>query len=158
MQKRISAARSVRTRVQGFTLIEVMIVVAIIAILASIAIPSYRDYILRGQLVDATNALSTFQARMERHFQDNRTYETVGTFVSPCRIVDVGQRTVGGFVVSCLGTDLQPTTYVLSVQGSGSVAGFTFTVNEQNVRATLAAPGTWGTCATRWILKRGQTC
>ena len=43
-----------------------MITVAIVAILASIALPSYRDYILRGQLVDATNLLSAGRANMER--------------------------------------------------------------------------------------------
>jgi type IV pilus assembly protein PilE len=140
---------------RGFTLIEVMIVVAIVGILAAVAYPSYRDYIVRGQLVDATNALSTFRANMERHFQDNRTYQTVGAFTAPCAVAPA-QRTVGNFVISC--PALGPTTYTLQAQGSGPVAGFAFTVNEQDVRGTTAAPSGWGTCATKWLLKRGGAC
>lgn len=133
-----------------------MIVVGIIGILAAIAIPNYRDYILRGQLVDATNALSAFRANMERHFQDNRTYQTVGAFTSPC-LQAVAQRTVGDFVVSCSAGPTD-TTYTLQASGTGSLAAFVFTVNQADVRATTGAPTGWGTCATRWILKRGQTC
>ncbi len=74
-----------RHRPRGFTLIELMITVAIVAILAAIALPSYRDYILRGQVVDATNGLAGMRADMERFFQDNRTYATTGTFTTPRR-------------------------------------------------------------------------
>ncbi len=61
-------------RAQGFTLIELMIVVAIVAILTTIAYPNYRDYVIRGQLVDATQGLAAVRANMERYFQDNRSY------------------------------------------------------------------------------------
>ncbi|MFT3813235.1 MAG: type IV pilin protein [Acidovorax sp.] len=61
---------------QGFTLIEVMVTVAIVAILAAIALPSYNDYIRRGQQAEAFNALSDFRAKMEQYYQDNRNYGT----------------------------------------------------------------------------------
>ena len=153
----LPAARPARPASGGFTLIEVMMAVAIVGILAAVAFPSYRDFITRGQLTDATNGLATLRAQMERHFQDNRSYATVGTFVTPCASTDAALRTFGPFVVTCATT---PTTTTFSLQavGSGRVAGFTFTINETDVRATLAAPSGWSTCASQWLTKKGQTC
>lgn len=144
-------------RQRGFTLIEVMIVVAIIAILASIAIPSYRDYIIRGQLTEATTALQSYRAMMERYFQDNRTYAAKGGFTPPCRTGDDASRTVGKFVITCTG-DLTVEAYTLLATGTGSLSEFKMTVNQKDEKATTAAPGNWGQCPTHWILKRGQTC
>ena len=140
----------------GFTLIEVMITVAIVGILAMVALPSYRDYILRGHLVDASNGLATIRAQMERHFQDNRSYATVGTFTTPCAAA-AATRTFNLFVVSCSGTPTA-TAFTLQAVGSGNVNGFTFTITEADVRATAAAPTGWTTCATGWMLKKGQVC
>ena len=140
----------------GFTLIEVMITVAIIGILSMVALPSYRDYILRGQLTDASNGLATMRAQMERHFQDNRSYATVGTFTTPCAAA-AATRTFNLFVVSCSGTPTA-TAFTLQAVGSGNVYGFTFTITEADVRATTAAPTGWNTCATGWMLKRGASC
>ena len=58
----------------GFTLIELMIVVAIVGILATIAYPSYSDYVIRGRIPEATSALAAKRVQLEQFFQDNRTY------------------------------------------------------------------------------------
>ena len=126
-----------------------MVTVAIMGILAAIAIPNYRDYVLRGQLVDAQNALSTLRANMERYFQDNRDYRSIGsTFTSPC----AASSTVGSFTISC--PTLTATTFVAQAVGSGPTNGFTFTVDQQNTRATSAAGSGWTRCTTGWTTKK----
>ena len=59
---------------RGFTLIELMIVIAVIAILAAIALPSYNDYIRRGKIAEGTSGLADLRVKMEQWYQDNRTY------------------------------------------------------------------------------------
>ena len=145
-------------RQRGFTLIEVMITVAIIAILSAIAIPMYRDYVIRGRLVDATNGLNMIKADMELHFRQNRTFATVGTRVSPCQR-PAAQRTFGKFVVSC-SAGPTPTTYTLSAQGTGDMSGFGFTLDNLDARTTTSTEPHWtapnpNTC---WVLKKEQSC
>lgn len=144
---------------RGFTLIEVMIVVAIVAILAAIALPGYRDYVLRSQLSDATTALTTYRADMERYFQDNRTYAAVGTTILPPCHGDrpAASRTVGSFVITC--SALGANNYTLVATGSGSTNGFAFSLTQQGLQGTTSAPTGWGTTpASCWLLKRGQGC
>ena len=61
-------------KVDGFTLIEVMIVVAIIAILASIALPAYNDQIRKSRRTDAQRELVSWAQGLERNFSANGTY------------------------------------------------------------------------------------
>ena len=148
------------SRPSGFTLIEVMITVAIIGILAAVAYPSYRDYIVRGYLVDATNGLATMRAQMERHFQDNRTYATAGTFVSPCLNTTASTRTFGKFVVTCSATGaLTATSFTLTATGSAPVLNYVYTVNNLGEQSSSFPSGSGYTnCATQWIVKKGQSC
>lgn len=69
-----SATSGCRTGARGFTLIEVMITVAIVAILAAVALPSYNDYIRRGQLPEAFAGMADLRVKMEQYYQDNRNY------------------------------------------------------------------------------------
>ena len=159
-----TAAPSVRRRIaRGFTLIEVMIVVAIVTILAAVAIPSYRDYILRGQLVDGTTLLASVRADMERYYQDNRRYTAVSAaIVPPCASVDPITRTQGKFVVTCTTTNGPPQGFVLTATAmSGAAVGYSYSVDARDNRRTESTGSTsWpmpvpNTC---WAVKRGQAC
>lgn len=63
----------------GFTLIELMIAVAIISLLAGIAYPSYQSYLEKTRRADAKGALVSFANAMERHYTENYTYEGAAT-------------------------------------------------------------------------------
>lgn len=69
-------AMKVENTEQGFTLLELMIVVAIIGILASIAYPSYQESVASGKRVDAQGHLLSLAQHMERHFTENGSYTT----------------------------------------------------------------------------------
>ena len=129
----------------GFTLIELMIVVAVIGILAAIAIPNYSAYIKRGKAAEATSNLATLRVKMEQFFQDNRTYEK-----GPCAPISGAQY----FIYTC---SAPPTlsAYTLKATGIKDMANFEFTLNQSNTK-TSKFDGTVGT--TCWLTKKGGTC
>ena len=67
----------------GFTLIELMIVVAIIGILAAIAIPAYQDYTIRAQVIEAMSLTSGMKGSIDEYFKDRGVFpadnEAAGT-------------------------------------------------------------------------------
>ena len=72
--KKLPVMRNHPRREAGFSLIELMITVGILTILASIALPSYRAYVLRSNRGDATQALLRIAAQQEKFFLQNNTY------------------------------------------------------------------------------------
>jgi type IV pilus assembly protein PilE len=135
---------------KGFTLLEMMITVAIIAILAAIAVPAYNDYVLRGQLTEAYAQLAAQRVRMEQYYQDMRTYTgaTAPGTVATCP--NAGQH----FTYACA-VDAGGQGYTISATGRG----FTFTIDQNNVRATTAVPTDWALPATPcWVRKKGGVC
>lgn len=130
---------------RGFTLIELMITVAIIGILASIALPSYVDYVKRGKAAEATSKLADLRIRMEQTFQDNRTY----TCPAPALLASDARY----FTYACAAN---ATTYTLTATGKSSedMGNFEFTVNQDNAK-TSKYDGATGNC---WLTGKGATC
>jgi type IV pilus assembly protein PilE len=130
-----------------------MITVAIVAILARIAMPSYLDYVKRGKLTEAFNALSGYSLTMGQYYQDNRTWTSAcasGAAPLPASSAN--------FSYSCpVKTSTAYTVKATGVTGS-PVAGFEFTLDQAGVRATTAAPTGWTTSTSCWISSRSGAC
>jgi type IV pilus assembly protein PilE len=149
----MSRMKSIEKVVKGFTLIELMIVVAIVAILGSIALPAYNDYIQRGRITAAISELSDMRVKLEQYFQDNRTY------VNACAAGTLAPLPPNTefFQYSC--PALTGTAFTVRALGSGSMAGFEYTIDQSNVRTTVALPAGWiGAGNTCWVTKKGGTC
>ena len=68
-----------KSRQDGMTLLELMIVIAIVGILASIAMPSFNNSVMKARRADARNSMFDWQLRQAEYFADNLTYASVST-------------------------------------------------------------------------------
>lgn len=138
-----------RNKFQGFTLIELMIVVAIIGVLASIALPAYQDYVLRGKLAEAFSQLGSLRVRMEQYYQDNRTYGD-----PDCSIPDISGGQVKYFDYTCVSSNAGQ-NYIFTATGKATegTGGFVYTVDDAgNKTSAIGAPhADWGTSGSCWI-------
>jgi len=149
---------------RGFTLIEVMIVVAIVAILTAIALPSYQQYVIRGKIVPQTNALAGMRALMEQYYQDNRQYTTIttpATINNPCDDTTV-QKVFDTYTLSCSPVPTTTTYTLVATANAGTPAyGAVYTVDQTNTMATTGMPASWGAVPSLnhcWIMKKGDSC
>jgi type IV pilus assembly protein PilE len=108
----------------GFTLIELMIAIMIVGILLAISIPSYRDYVLRGQRSDGHSALLDIAGRQERFVAQNNTYTIL--IAEPAGL-NMGITTSSdehyNMSVEACDDDTIATCYVITATAVGSQAG-----------------------------------
>ena len=134
---------------KGFTLLELMVTVAIAGILLAIALPAYQDYTRRGKIPEATAGLLLKTVRLEQYFQDNKSYEGA----SDCANDSHSSRY---FSFQC--TTSSATGYTLIATGVGSMAGFGYSVDESGRKSTVSVPAGWLGNASCWVTNTGGTC
>jgi type IV pilus assembly protein PilE len=118
-------------RDRGFTLIELMVAVVIVSILAAIAYPSYKTYILKGHRAAAQAFLMDAAQRQQQYFLDNRTYATslsalFGTATEAAAVPNEVSPYYGTPIVATTALP-PPPTFVITATPQGSQA----TNNEQ---------------------------
>ena len=152
-------------RSTGFTLIELMVTVAIVAILAAVALPNYTDYVRRGKIQEATSALLAMRVKTEQYFQDNRQYPTGGCVALPAvpTPTQIAYTPLARFSITCAVPDA--THYTIQADGTDpTLVGLRFTINEANVRATAVTPGSpveqvgYTSNLNCWTIRKGGQC
>jgi type IV pilus assembly protein PilE len=148
-------------RENGFTLIEIMVTVAILGILAAIALPNYNDFVRRGRIPEATTALADLRIKLEQYFLDNRRYSD-GSPADPswpcatAQLAAVNDR-LQHFTITCATPDAN--TYTLTATGRTSMVNFAYSLNQANARVTTSLPTKWGTAPGNcWAVRKGGGC
>lgn len=124
---------------RGFTLIELMIAVVIVAILAAIAIPNYQDYVKRAHRAAAAQWIADIANVQHQFILDNRTYGTLAQLnmtTEPDNVDDFWN------VSLVIDTSVAPFTFTVTATGIGMHATETITINHLNTRT--GPEGSWG--------------
>ncbi len=136
---------------QGFSLIELMIVVVIVGILASIAVPAYTDHIIRGKIAQGVEGLSEAKVRMEQVFNSKRSY----------KLDDGSCPDLSGLFADLPFTIAHDpactaTTFNLKISGKSAngMSGYWYSINESGEKKS-ATPATTGNC---WLMSKGASC
>ena len=134
------------TSQSGFSLIELLIAVAIVGILAAIAIPAYGRYVVRSKLPEAFSMLGDYRLRMEQYNQDNRTYANPA--LNNCAVPPPANGKY--FDIQCtIAAAGAQFTYVATAinkagQGLGNAGAYSYNIDQDGVRNTVNFAGAAG--------------
>lgn len=140
--------------VAGFSLIELMVVVVILSVLAAIALPAYREHLMRAHIPEATSGLLLTAMRLEQHYQDNRSYLSGGA-------CGVSLPPAGRFAFQCVSPADGQSFLLIATGITGELMqDFTYTLDQLGQSRTTALPAGWASAVTQecWIIRRGGTC
>jgi len=122
---------------RGFTLIELMVAVAVVAILAAVALPAYTRYVARSRVPPGLDALSAYAVRMEQYYQDTGSYTSEDGKSCGVKVPDA----VENYTITCaLETGDKVKGFMATATGSGLLTGYAYTIDGTGTRVTTAHP------------------
>lgn len=131
-----------RSTSRGVTLIELMIVIVVVAILASIAVPSYRQYVLRSHRTEAKAALMNVAAAQEKFYLQNNTY-TDELSDAPPDGLGIPDTTEHGYYTIAIAAGADDTAFSATATATGGQAQdtrcATFTIDQAGVKTATNA-------------------
>ena len=158
---------AIRPRAPGFTLIELLIAMVVLAILATIAYPTYTEFVMRSRIIDATSQLNDYRTRMEQAFQDNRRYDNPAGICAVTAQIPALDPARDNFGFACTFTAGALGGYSLDATGNAAkgMSGFTYRLATDPTTGALTrstpgvAPG-WSVPApnTCWAVRKNGYC
>lgn len=151
---------------KGFTLIEIMVVIAIIGIVLAIAVPNYVEHVTRSKINEAVSTLSNLHVQLEQYYQDNRNYgpnANCGSFGANT-VPSSATGTVKYFTYTCATTTTTTSQdgYLLTATGvtSTGMSGFSYTIDQNNNKASNVTASGWSNPSPNncWTTRKGGSC
>ena len=129
---------------QGFTLIELMIVVAIVGILAAIALPAYQDYVVRSKMSEAIAAIAACKTSVAEYASSHTTY--------PPDVAASGCSTTATKYVAGLSVGASTGIITATSQGTGASPECTLTLTPGSAATSITVwTGTFSACSSKYV-------
>lgn len=167
-RRRAALRARASARDSGFTLIELMIALVVLAILATIAYPTYTEFVRRSRIVDATSQLNDFRTRQEQAFQDNRRYDDGGGGCAIAAQMPVYDATRDNFQFTCAFVAGALGGYTLAAVGNSAMGLTNFEyrlvidpTTGALTRTTFSVPPGWAPLPvpnTCWQVRKAGKC
>ncbi|MDF2867052.1 MAG: pilE [Gammaproteobacteria bacterium] len=137
-------------RRNGFSLLELLVVLVIVGILAGVALPGYLEHIVRARLTEAFDALAVYHIRMEQTYQDAGSYANSANacalimsatehFNYQCQLTNSGQ----GYLITA------------TANGTHNLSGYSYIIDQSGTRSTSAFPAAANLPKACWLTQAG---